>query len=81
MLKKLFERSPITKRICRASSAIAPVNMVETRSRAITYCTVLCDKNFLKSNEADAAKSQYESFLHDIVKKNRELFKAFDYRK
>ena len=44
-------------------------------------CDQLYDKKFLKLNEADAAKGQHESFLDDIVMKNRELFIAFDYRK
>ena len=85
MLKKFLERSPIQYKICRASSAIAPGNMINKKARSITYFAALCDqlydKKFLKSNEADAAKGQRERFLDDIVMKNRELSIAFDYRK
>ena len=59
--------------------------MINKKARSITYfavlCDQLCDKKFLKSNVVDAAKGQHESFLDDIVMKNRELFIAFDYRK
>ena len=47
MLKKFLERSPIQYKICRASSAIAPGNMINKNARSITYFAVVCDQLFM----------------------------------
>ena len=82
MIEKLQERSPLKYPIVRCAAALDPEKMADCPEEAAKLfeglVQLLFEHGRLTSNEAEDAKSQFDSFLTAVVRPNEDVFRAFD---
>ena len=84
-LLKLLERLPTNKAIVVSASALNPQNMINHCITAAKRFNALADSLYslkkITSSVADNAKHQFSKFQDNEVKRERDKFVAFNFRK
>ena len=82
LCQKLMEKSPLKSLIVICAAALSPCNMVKDSEVSVLKFERLADylheQKHITSQQCDESKSEYEKFLGNIVKVNREKFTKFD---
>lgn len=83
LLKKLQERSPLNYALCRNASSLSPNQMVNDKASSVMrfkgFAEGLSKIKLITTDEADQAKSQYESFIGLECQLNKEEFIQFNH--
>ena len=78
--QKFQERSPLKSIVIRSVASLSPCNMAKSSEVSIKKFEKLVDheKQHISSQQCDDSKSQYDKFLDDVVKANKESLSNFD---